>query len=774
MPNLLSSSPIEFSFPIPTAENSVLVGKLDGSLTWVSQDSLLYKPINNVIYVTKNGKDNNSGKSIEFAKNTIKSALNAAREGTTIVISSGLYKEQTPLVCPPNVTITSQGSLVQIEPNDNYKDIFYLNSGVVIEGLMIINHQTPSFAFSLNSNTEVLIAPKIKDCTVVSGPFLNDGSLFIPNQTVQIEGVTPSILPIINNPLIPNDKQVNFTGSGNGILVDGLKFSSNSIEQAVIVESSTLSLQGGIGILIKNSAKCYVNNTKTKFCETAFKAETGGKLILNLCTNSYGNYALSANGFNDEIITTGIAESATTFPETELIGQIKVINLSKQPVDGNLIEIDNIKYYITNATQLENGVSYISIRSNLTNLLPNTNVTIYDDSRIVANNHFFEYVGSGVTYNALPENNGQENIQNQIIETNFGSVYYSTIDLSGKIKIGNIFEINQLTGEITSTPTVESLINLGSIGPLIRNGVPVGTKMKEISDNNQLISSTGEIDNNTVPTQLAVFEYLNNNYLSLNGGNITGNVTIQDIEFIDNSISSIGINQNIIIAPTGTGSIDVSGSKIINLLDPIEESDAATKKYVVDLIQGGMAPVEIIPILWGSNEDRGQLKLRSTKSNVKPTAGIILDDNIESISHDTGTLVVVGGVGITGTLNATTKSFDIAHPLDNKKRLRYGSLESPYHGIRLTGKAIVINGECVVKLPNYICELVKDNNTNIQLTNIKHNKILWVDLIDVSSNQFIIKSNDLDGEYQFYWSFTAMRKDVDDLIVEYIPNEYSL
>ena len=774
MPNLLSSLPIEFSFPKPTIENSLLIGKLDGSLTWTSQNSLFYKPISNVIYVTKNGRDINTGKSLEYAKSSIKSALSAAKDGTTIIISSGLYKEQTPLICPPNVTITSQGSLVQIEAIDNSKDVFYLNSGVVVDGLTIINTRTPSFAFSLKNNIQVTKVPIIKNCSVISGPFLNDNSLFVPYQTIQLEGVEPSNVPIINNPLVPINRQINPIGAGNGILIDGNSFSLNSNDRAVMIDSCNLFLQGGIGILTKNSAKCYANNINTKFCSTAFKTETGGKLILNSCTNSYGNYALSADGFYNEITIEGIAESATTYPDTELIGQIKVINLIKQPVVGNLIEINDIKYHISGVTALDNGVSYISIMSNLSDITPNTSIVIYDDSKIIANNHCLNYVGSGITYNALPENNGQENTQNQIIETNFGSVHYTGIDSTGLFKIGDIFEINQITGAVTTTPTTESLINLGSIGPLIRNGVPVGTKMKEISDNIQLISSTGEIDTFTVPTQSAVYNYVNNNYLSLNGGIVDGSVTIQDILLFNNAILSTGINQNIVLTPSGTGSVDVTSSKIINLAAPVNDNDAATKKYVFDLIQGGMAPVSIIPILWGSNEDEGYLTLRSTQSNIKPSAGIILDDDIPSTSHDTGTLVIKGGVGITGTLNATTKSFDIIHPLDSKKRLRYGSLESPYHGIQLTGKAIIINGKCVVKLPDYICKLVKEIDTQIQLTNIKHNKILWVDSVDVLNNQFVIKSEETDNEYQFYWSFTAIRKDVDDLIVEYTPNEYSL
>lgn len=50
----------------------------------------------------------------------------------------------------------------------------------------------------------------------------------------------------------------------------------------------------------------------------------------------------------------------------------------------------------------------------------------------------------------------------------------------------------------------------------------------------------------------------------------TGNITI----------SAAGTNENIILAPTGTGAVDVSGKNIIQLATPVNPNDAATKEYV--------------------------------------------------------------------------------------------------------------------------------------------------------------------------------------------------
>jgi hypothetical protein len=121
---------------------------------------------------------------------------------------------------------------------------------------------------------------------------------------------------------------------------------------------------------------------------------------------------------------------------------------------------------------------------------------------------------------------------------------------------------------------------------------------------------------------------------------------------------------------------------------------------------------------------------------------------------------------VAGSFAATTKSFVIDHPTKPDMKLRYGSLESPYHGVRLTGESEIINGVCVVKLPDYIHSLCKHEGSQVQITNIKHGKVLWVDSIDIDNDEFTIATEEA-GNYKFYWSFTAIRKDVEDMIVEF-------
>jgi hypothetical protein len=121
---------------------------------------------------------------------------------------------------------------------------------------------------------------------------------------------------------------------------------------------------------------------------------------------------------------------------------------------------------------------------------------------------------------------------------------------------------------------------------------------------------------------------------------------------------------------------------------------------------------------------------------------------------------------VSGSFAATTKSFVIEHPTKPNKKLVYGALESPYHGIRLTGKGHIKNGCAEVLLPDYIHKLVRPESVNIQLTPIKCGKTIYVQDIYVEENRFTVECDDTLKEFDFFWDFTGTRTDVDELITE--------
>ena len=61
--------------------------------------------VTNILYVTTDGSDTNTGRKIGDAKRTIGAALTEATAGSVIKVSAGSYVENNPLVIPEQVSI---------------------------------------------------------------------------------------------------------------------------------------------------------------------------------------------------------------------------------------------------------------------------------------------------------------------------------------------------------------------------------------------------------------------------------------------------------------------------------------------------------------------------------------------------------------------------------------------------------------------------------------------------------------------------------------------
>jgi hypothetical protein len=63
-------------------------------------------------------------------------------------------------------------------------------------------------------------------------------------------------------------------------------------------------------------------------------------------------------------------------------------------------------------------------------------------------------------------------------------------------------------------------------------------------------------------------------------------LTVDNLNFNGNTITSTNTNGDIILSPNGTGKVDVSGSIITGLNEPVNSTDAATKAYVDAVAEG--------------------------------------------------------------------------------------------------------------------------------------------------------------------------------------------
>jgi hypothetical protein len=165
--------------------------------------------VTNVLYVTMDGDDTNDGRAMDASRacRTIGGALNSPyyQPGTQIRVSPGLYLEDNPLQLKPYTSIIgSDLRTCSIEPINKTQDLFHLNSGCHLACMQFLNGRSgllegdyaPGFnrgAYATafpplegEDRINLFHSPYVQNCTNQSGPWLRDGTMFIPNQTVQV------------------------------------------------------------------------------------------------------------------------------------------------------------------------------------------------------------------------------------------------------------------------------------------------------------------------------------------------------------------------------------------------------------------------------------------------------------------------------------------------------------------------------------------------------------------------------------------------------------
>ena len=117
-----------------------------------------------------------------------------------------------------------------------------------------------------------------------------------------------------------------------------------------------------------------------------------------------------------------------------------------------------------------------------------------------------------------------------------------------------------------------------------------------------------------------------------------------------------------------------------------------------------------------------------------------------------------------GNLSAQSKSFDIDHPTKEGKRLHYGSLEGPEHGVYVRGR---LNGNDTIELPDYWLGLVDENTITVQVTPVGSSQPLYVK--DIRDNKVIIGNGSVltNTPINCFYFVQAERKDVPKIQVEY-------
>ena len=259
--------------------------------------------VTNVYYVTEDGSDLNDGRSADkngaFA--SIKRASEVAPVGSTIILAPGDYYENNPITLRDFVTVTGQGELrnTRVFPKNPTSDIFLMGNACYLYQITFRGLRAPGWCARIRPGALVTTSPYVQNCTNMNGPWLNDGTEFVPFETVQIPGITPSARPILlaDNPSLPVEKQVNINGGGGGLLVDGDDYDPASLVFSFVADAFTQISQGGIGFHVTNFGYTQIVSCFSVFCSTGFLTTKGGYLSISNSVSDFGTNGVVADGY---------------------------------------------------------------------------------------------------------------------------------------------------------------------------------------------------------------------------------------------------------------------------------------------------------------------------------------------------------------------------------------------------------------------------------------------------------------------------------------------
>ena len=268
--------------------------------------------VTNVLYVTTDGNDENDGRSAgpDGAKRTIKGAVAVATANTTIMVAPGDYYENNPITMPDFVTISGTGELrnTRVWPNNNTQDFFFMGNGCYLFQLTFRGLRAPAWCAKIRPGTLCTTSPYVQNCTNMNGPWLNDGTEFIPFETRQLDGIEPGARPLLveDYPQLPTSKQVNDYGGGGGLLVDGDEYNPASLVKSFVADAFTQISQGGPGFEVTNFGYTQIVSCFSVFCSVGFKTTKGGYLSISNSVSDFGIEGVVADGFYPTSYTSAV------------------------------------------------------------------------------------------------------------------------------------------------------------------------------------------------------------------------------------------------------------------------------------------------------------------------------------------------------------------------------------------------------------------------------------------------------------------------------------
>ena len=229
--------------------------------------------------------------------------------------------------------------------------------------------------------------------------------------------------------------------------------------------------------------------------------------------------------------------------------------------------------------------------------------------------------------------------------------------------------------------------------------------------------------------------------------NAAGQVDVDNLRLDGNTLSSTNTDGNVVLDPNGTGSVDVSSAKIINVATPTSGNDAVNKTYVDSLVASGIhfhQPVRVeSPINLVATYDNGTAGVGATLENADTQAALVIDGVTLSVNdrvliyqqtdQTENGVYVVTDVGSVSTNWILTRASDAdTYVIDSPNGLSEGSTFFVQQGTTGAGETYTCNTSGVITF----------GTTNITFVQVSSAQIYSAGAgLDLTGTQFSVETN---------------------------------
>jgi hypothetical protein len=484
--------------------------------------------------------------------------------------------------------------------------------------------------------------------TIVGHPFAQGDSVVYFGD----EGVIPA--RIIGGLVNENQYYVQYIDSTSFKL-----YEDDSFTQLVNLTSTTT----GINTFTKNNQEFFVreiieahnNFQKISLGSTSstLRFVSGRQVSQTVTGGTAVGYALTYNSSSRELVVS--VESASGVRRNFAVTGGAALNIedhSPVPVSIAATSVTGITTYWSINFKVDStsaGTNIIGISS----LPENYTLNFHRPSIVNSSSHTWEFSGSGIDYNALPQNGGKSDVRTQQVSELGGRVYSSGTNELGDFLIGDFITAFNRTGNIIFNNTV-------TIGTLdsIRLSLSGGIQIEEFSGDIGLgDNEIGGAQNKRVSTQLAIRSFLNNRLGS----------------FIDKTVSTNAIPNSVVqLNSIGQINADLIPPKVVNYYRTIYEggkTSLANRIPAANILSGDTVVEPINAYVLVSDIIRQYLILDSTTvynfQNGDTVTGAVSQGGAIGIvttpSHPSyGTTGLVRGVGLTLNTLAGGSGYNVA------------------------------------------------------------------------------------------------------------------